>query len=69
MRVSTETLQNRCGDDEVVFGGQRLVTLTAPLPSVMVATVCERTPVFLPFDSLSPRDAREPPIRPPLTTG
>lgn len=63
--VSSETLSNRCGDDEVVYGGKRLVTLPAPSCDVSVAVVSKRAPA-------PPRDAPtrslielEPPTPPP----
>lgn len=68
MLVSSETLSNRCGDDDIVFGGQRLVTLAAPLPTIAFATFSERIAAFVPVDALSSRDAPEPLLPPPRTT-
>jgi hypothetical protein len=66
MKVSSETLKNRCGEDDVVFGGQRLLAIASPsLESVAVALVSARLPSFVPVSASSSRGAPEPLTPPP----
>ena len=69
MRVSTETLQNRCGDDETVFGGRRILAVTAAPSAVVVATVSDRIPAGVRRDSMHSRDRTEPATPPPPRIG
>ena len=65
MRISSETLKARCGDDEVVYGGHRAIAITPAFAGVPVASSFARTKVRAHVDWLRSRDRAEPLIPPP----
>jgi len=68
MRFSKETLQNRCGDDDVLFGGRQLLAIAAPLPAIVAAPAHATVATLLP-GRLRSRDPGEPPTPPPRSNG